>query len=178
MKKAFHRKLPGHPVAEQRGFTAAFVPLDRDSWTHGDGAETIHTLTQAFEVRKNQSHELYLGMDLRVLGDSMDDIRKVVKRLHAAGVTIIDATPGADTDIIDMLAAAQKRMRWNGDRRHQKNKGKRGGDAKRVAAEAKRNAIMSKDAVMRMKAHPKLTLRDCAHILGPAFSVATLRRNY
>lgn len=177
MKKAFHKRLPGHEVAEQRRLTIAKVPDEINSWTHGAGAETIHTLTNAFRVRK-APHELYLGMDLRVLVESMDDIRSAVKSLKAVGVTVFDLSHEKETDIIDMLATAQKAMRWNGDVRQQKRKGKKGGDAKKIAAEAKRNAIMSRDAVIRMVAHPKLTWKDCADILGPPFTLSTLQRNY
>lgn len=184
MKKAFHRNLPGHKAEEQRKLTIAKVPDILNSWTHGDGAETIHTLTAAFGARakdingKPLHHELYLGMDLRVLGDSMEDIRAAVKRLHKANVTIIDLTPDASQDMIDMLAVAQARMRWNGDRRQQRRKGAKGGTAKGNAMEAKRNAILARDIVLRMMAHPKLTVKDCAGILGSPFSESSLRRNY
>jgi hypothetical protein len=178
MKKAFHKKLPGHKVESQRELTLAKVPDDRDSWTHGDGVETIHTLVECFNERKGQSHELYLGMDLRVFGDSARDIHGVMESLAAAKVKVYDLShPDDDTDL-KMFTRAQSAMRWNGDRGKQKIKGKKGGDAKKAAAEAKRNAIMSREAVIRMKAHPKLTLKDCAAILGLPFSVSTLRRNY
>jgi hypothetical protein len=177
LRKAFHRKLPGHPVEEQRALTLADVPLEHDRWTHAEGSQTIHTLTRAFRLRRGK-HKLFLGMDLRVLADTLDDIRAAVKALHAASVTIIDKSHPDETDIIDMLARAQKSMRWNGDRRHQRRKGAKGGTAKGVAMEAKRNAILARDIVVRMKAHPKLTTKDCADILGPPFSIQTLNRNY
>lgn len=176
MKKAFHRRLYNNSVEDQRKLTAAIVTIDRESWTHGSGAETIHTLTDAFEMRP-ENHVLYLGADFRVLGETMKDIREAVKRLHKANVAIYDLSNPNDT-LLDSYNRAQVALRWNGDRRSQKNKGRKGGTAKGIALEAKRNSILARDIVIRMCAHPKLTLKDCAGILGAPFSESTLRRNY
>lgn len=177
MKKAFHRKLPGHPIEDQRKLTITKIPDERDSWSHGSGAETIHTLTESFKAR-TPPHELYLGMDIRVLGDSDKDIHAAVDVLTKAGVKITDLSNLEDDTVLKMYRRAQAASRWNGDRRRQKSKGAKGGKVMQKVMNEKRNAIMAKDVIIRLCAHPKLTWQDCADIMGPEFSVKTLQRNY
>lgn len=177
MKKSFHRSIPGHPAEQQFALTLRAVVDPKDMWTHGSGAETIHTLTNSFR-RREPPHELYIGMDSRVFGESMKDIREAIGALDALDVEIIDLSHPEDDTILKLYARAQDALRWNGDKRQQRSKGAKGGTAKGIAAQAKRDAIMARDAVVRLCAHPKLTWQDCSDILGPLFSVPTLQRNY
>lgn len=64
------------------------------------------------------------------------------------------------------------------DPRQAKRVGRKGGLAKGVAADAKRNAVMAEDIVQRLCEHSKLTWDDCAAILGKPWSATTLRRKF
>ncbi len=175
MKRAFHRNFPGHKAEDQRALTLAAVPAERDSFTQGCGFETVHTMIAGFRERGGP-HELYLGIDIRVLGESMKDIRDAMHRLEAYKVRVIDLSHPEDDTALKLYDRAQSKMRWSGDKRQQGRKGAKGGTAKGIAAAARREESASREVIVRLCAHPKLTWKDCAAILG--MSEATLIRNY
>ena len=175
MKLAFHRKLPGHSLEDQMAITRSIVSDDRYVWIDGRGAETVHTMTNTFRDRLGP-HFLYLGMDVRVLGDTQADITNAVHALGEYGVKIIDLSHPEDNTDLKLYRRAQDAMRWNGDRRQQKRKGSKGGSAKGAAAQARRDAQANRDLVIRLCAHPKLTWKDRAQISGICES--TLQRHY
>ena len=118
---------------------------------------------------------------MRVLGGSRVGIVARVRYLKSLGITPYDLDTG-ETDETELLNAAIQRI--NGarslrlDPRQPRRLGRKGGLAKGVAAQERRNSIMAEDIVQRICAHPKLNWEDRADILGLPWSESTLRRKY
>lgn len=170
MKKAFHRKLPSVSVEEQRSLTTKEVPDVRSSWVHGQGSETIAELIYTFGSHYGL-HELYIGADYRVFGETMFEIREAVKSLHKTNVKIIDLLHPEDT-LLDAYNRAQVGLRWCGDRKKQKRNGAKGGKCKGREAAARRNAAVSDDIAKRLCSLKELKWSKKAWVLGMAETTA------
>jgi hypothetical protein len=117
-----------------------------------------------------------------VLGASRVLIVARVRRLKELGIKPYDLDTG-ETDETELLNGAIAKI--NGQRalgedpRRPRRIGARGGLAKGVAAERRRNAVMHNDVVRRICTAPELNWKRRAEILGGApFSESTLRRLY
>lgn len=181
MKKAFHKKLVRCSVEAQRELTKEIIPDDRCSYVHGAGAECIEAVIASF-LNRPGPHELYLGSDLRVLGDSLDAIRKNYDALTGLNVRIIDLSNPGDITALQMYDRARKGMMWNGDRRRQKSKGKLGGKAKGDAKALRRLEVASSEEVfVRLWGLdvPGLTQKIKCWILGDSvWNPASAARHY
>lgn len=114
-----------------------------------------------------------------MLGSSRVVIVARVRELKARGITCFDLDTG-QTDETELLNAAIQKI--NGQRalgldpRRPRRMGERGGRAKGVAAQRRRDAILSQDIVRRICAAPELSWKRRAEILGPTFPETTIRR--
>lgn len=152
--------------------------MPRAIYVEGRGAETFDACLAQFRG----AGRLGLVGGLRVLGSSRVMIMARMRDLKARGVTCFDLDTG-EADEIELLNAAIQKI--NGQRalgedpRRPRRIGAKGGRAKGVAAQRRRDAIMNQDIVRRICMHPKLSWEDREAILGGApFSASTLRRLY
>lgn len=118
---------------------------------------------------------------LRVLGSNRKMIVERVRLLKAKGITPYDLDTGC-TDETELLDAAIRKLsgaRGMGeDPRRPRRIGRRGGEAKGIKAQARRNAILAEEIVVRLCNAPELSWARRAEILGPPWSATTLRRKY
>lgn len=160
--------------ADERKLTAAgFDPV----WRIGNQAEGLKPL---LGYPRGRYTIIGVAEDLRIIGDSRKAIFKKVRELKAEDINFLDIRDDCSDDLVLVERALAAKSSEAGMRNHctARRRGSKGGLAKKLAAEATRNAILARDIVMRLCSHPKLTKRDCAEILGPPFSLSTLIRNY
>jgi hypothetical protein len=164
----------------------AFGLTERIIYMDKNGAENIDTCINSFrretpEDRFGGALLVVPGEDIRLFGEGRKAISKITDRLERLQIKLLniahqeDVTYSAHNDRASTAIAAQ---RFKGNRRAARRAGSSGGLAKKANAAAKRDALMREDIVRRMVTHPKLTINDCAGILGEGFSAATLRRCY
>lgn len=173
MKKAYHRKLPKISVEAQRNGTMAAVPNERDAYTLGVGAENVPAMIEAFRGRPG---EVYLGADARVLGFNFAEVRAALDTLTAAGLKVIDLTHPEDDTPLKLLERCRAAFQWNGDRRHQRRKGAKGGSEKGARAKARRNELFHDDIGIRLCGIKEITWDVKEYVLG--VPKATLKRHY
>lgn len=173
MKKAYHRKLPKISVEAQREETIVPVPFDRDSYTLGVGAETVSSMVESFRGRPG---EVYLGADARVLGFNFAEVREALDLLTAKGIKVIDLTHLEDDTPLKLLERCRAAFQWNGDRRHQRRKGAKGGSEKGARAKARRNELFHDDVGIRLCGIKEITWDVKEYVLG--VPKATLKRHY
>lgn len=117
-----------------------------------------------------------------MLGASRVLIVARVRHLKSLGIQPYDLDTG-ETDETELLNAAIAKI--NGQRtlgidpRRPRRIGAKGGRAKGIAAEQRRNSILQNEVVRRICIAPELNWKRRAEILGGApFSESTLRRLY
>ena len=150
---------------------------EREIYQLGHGAETFEACLNSYRGLEGW---IVIPSDARDLGSNKRVISEAVSELEKGKIRILSLThPEDDTyaAIIQRGHVAISNSRFT-DPHKARSQERWGGEAKGSAAAAKRNAVMADEAVRRLCAHPKLTLSDCAEILGPLFSESTLRRNY
>lgn len=180
--RGFVRKLPKLPVDEQRAKLAADGV--KIIYEYGKDAEDIDGCLMAFRKRGGI---IKIAADLRVFGDTQDEITEAVSKCEEAGVTIRDIAHPELKTVSKQQRYAFGRIafmrRWDGDRRRAGRTGSEGGKAKAVVAAAKRAERVPDDTICRLigvvEAGKVLTWRYLEWALGgKPFSVGTLRRHY
>jgi len=139
------------------------------------------SLAAAIASFRGEGGELMIAADLRIFGTKRKEILAVTDKIEAAGIKIVDVRePKASlSKLIDFaLSKTAGDQRWAGAKRTAKVTGRRGGKRKAEVQELRRAAVAHEDVVRRLCECEKLSWRDRAAILGPPFSVATLRRRY
>lgn len=161
---------------QHQAAVTAGIP-ERNIYVEGRGAETFETCLASFRA----GGTLALIGGLRVLGTSRKVIVDRVLALKAKGVIPYDLDTG-ERDETKLLNAAICKI--NGGRalgedpRHARRIGGKGGTAKGVKSQERRNAIMAEAIVGRLWRFPKATGREVAEILSAPWSESTLRRKY
>jgi hypothetical protein len=173
MKKAFHRKLLKISVEDQRAITSTVVPDERNSYTLGVGAEGLPAIIKSFRDRPG---EIYLGADARVLGFNFAEVRAALDELTAKNIKVIDLSHMGDDTPLKLLERCRAAFQWNGDRRHQKRKGSKGGVEKGNQAKIRRSESFHDDIGFRLCGLKKLTWNEKEYVLG--VPKATLIRHY
>lgn len=178
MKKGWVRKLWGYPADTQEKNLINAGVLERHVYVDGRGAEDFPALLRALRA----GDELCIAADLRVFGESRHQILLITGQLEDQNVKIDDVVHPEDKRFTDKLDRAltelAKYARWKGSKASAKRTGRSGGIEKRKAYEQRRDAVVAPGVIERLVNHPKLTWQDCADILGPPFSIASLRRHY
>lgn len=179
MKKAFVKKVWGHPVDTQIQRCLDFGIPDKDIWVDGRNKESLPGFLN--NLRRGGSDEVYVAADLRVFGQGRKAILGITdqieeKRIPIRSVLFPEKRFSALLD--DALHEIAKYSRKLGGDKTAKKDGRRGGIEKRKAYVQRRDAVAAPGVIERMVNHPKLTWLDCEIILGPPFSVASLRRHY
>ena len=180
MAKALVRKLWGHPVDAQivRLKEYAEIPIrDRDIYVDGRGAESFEALVQSL---RPGDRVVYIAADLRVFADGMQQILGKTAVLETKGVRLCDVRDDKATlsQLIDRtrVELAKNARKMTG--KEAERTGRKGGIQKRKAYEVRRAEAAPPDLIQRIVDHPKLTWRVAAELLGPPFSVASLRRHF
>lgn len=143
----------------------------------GRNKETLDHALATFR----QGGELMIAADLRIFGSKRKDILAVTDRIEAAKVRIVDVRdPKASlSKLIDIaISKTAGDARKLGKGKTVKAAGRRGGKRKGEMQELRRAAVAHEDVVRRICEAPELSWRRRAEILGPPFSVATLRRKF
>lgn len=180
--RGFVRKLPKITVDAQREkIAAAGVKI---IYEIGKGAEDLDHCLMAFRRRGGIIKH---AADLRIFGDTQDEITEAVSKCERAKVQIVDILhPELDT-ISKQQKYAFGRIafmrRWDGDKRKARNTGREGGKAKAIVAAARRAERANDDTVRRLlwiaESRQVLTWRLLEWVLGgKPFSMATIRRHY
>lgn len=176
MRKGWARDLRKNPVETQAQRLVEFGIPAKDLYV--DGACTLADMLKA--LRKGD--ELYVAADLRVFADGRKAILGITDQLEERGIAFHDIAHPEDKSLSRKLdratAEIAKFARFRGSSKEAKRTGRKGGKAKGVVFLERRAAVARDDVVRRLCEHPKLTWQDCADILGPPFSSATLRRLY
>lgn len=180
--RGFVRKLPKIPVDEQRErLKAVGVKI---IYEFGTGAEDLDNCLMAFRKRGGI---IKIAADLRVFGDTQDEITEAVSKCEEAGVAIVDIAHPELKTVSKQQRYAFGRIafmrRWDGDRRRAGRTGSEGGKAKAVVAKAKRAEQVPDGVIGRLlwvvESGQVLTWRLLEWVLGgKPFSVGTLRRHY
>ena len=164
-------------AGEQHQAAMAAGILERNIYVEGRGAETFEACLASFRA----GGTLGLVGGLRVLGTARKIIVERVLALKAKGIVPYDLETG-ERDETKLLNAAICKI--NGGRalgensRHAANIGGKGGKAKGVKSQERRNAIMAEAVIGRLWRFKKATGREIVEILGAPWSESTLRRKY
>lgn len=167
----FLKATEQHQAAIDAGKDARMI------YVEGRGAETFETCVASFR----DGGRLCLVGGLRVLGSSRTTIVERVRILKSKGIIPYDMDTGL-TDETELLNAAIQKI--NGaralgeDPRRPRRMGAKGGIAKGMAAQKRRNDILRDAIIQRICAAPELTWTRRAEILGEGFSESTIRRLY
>lgn len=178
MEKGWVRKLWGHPIDAQIKLLKDYGLRDREIYVEGRGAEDFDALLKSL---RGGTDILFIAADLRVFGDGRKEILGKTALLEARGVRVCDVRDenAKFSALLDRaLAEVAKYNRWKGSKASAKRTGRQGGLEKRKAYDERRGAVASPGVIQRVVDHPKLTWQDAADILGPPFSVASLRRHF
>lgn len=138
------------------------------------------SLSDALVALRNGG-ELLIAADLRIFGSKRKEILAVTARLETSNIKLVDVrNPKATlSELIDIgIGKTAGDARRLGKGKTIKAAGRRGGKRKGEVQELRRAAVAHEDVVRRLCECPKLSWRDRAAILGPPFSVATLRRKF
>ena len=130
---------------------------------------------------RDQGGTLGLCGGLRVLGASRKSIVERVQLLKRKKITPYDLDTGGrdETALLDIaLRKINGGRALKEDPRVPRRIGRKGGLAKGLKAQAKRDALLAEDIVIRLWRHPKLNGEDVAKILGEPWSETTLHRKY
>lgn len=145
-------------------------------FTSGEGAES---LDEAVYKQRGRRGTLVIAGIGRVLGETKGAVIAAANKIERAGLKMLDiaaseiVTISGHIDRALAFVAGAARMKSN---RRAKRIGARGGEAKGVAAAARRNAILAHEIVLRLCDAPELSIKRVAELLGPPFSASTLRR--
>jgi hypothetical protein len=146
-------------------------------WMRGRQSESVDWAISYFRGRPGI---LTVANDLRVFGPTRKEIFARTAELARRGITLRDVRqPDANMSELEHKAlVAMSASCGTKNHRQARRRGSIGGLAKKASQEAKRNALLNRDIVMRLCAHPKLTWADRAEILGEPFSISSLQRHY
>lgn len=150
-------------------------------WLKGRGAESLAHCLQAFRDRKGR---LTIAADLRVLCNKPEprrpDIVAALAAMERRGILVLDVRYQHEThaQLQDRAFKAVANARFTTNKRKAKREGAKGGLAKGIAAQARRNARVADDIVERLCSLEKLTWKECAWVLGGGFSAASLNRQF
>jgi hypothetical protein len=175
--KVYCDHTPFCGVKEQEAAALKAGRSPRDIFVEGRGAETFLACVEAIRGRGT----LGLVGGLRVFGGSRKLVMEKVRVLRERGITPYDLQTGVD-DQAELLHQAITKIAgaraMQNNRHYPKRIGRRGGMAKGVAHQKRRNDQIDEEIVKRLCAHPNLSWGDCALILGKGFSESSLRRLY
>lgn len=178
MKRGWVRKLWGAPVDTQVQRLIESGVQERVIYVDGRDAEDFPALVRALRP----GDEVCIAADLRVFGESRREILGITGQLEDLKIKIIDFAHPEDKRFTDQLDRALSELakynRWKGSRAGAKAMGRRGGHGKRKAYEEKRNGVARSDVIQRLVDSPGMTWQRAADILGPPFSVGSLRRHF
>jgi hypothetical protein len=146
-------------------------------WMRGRQSESIDWAISYFRGRPGI---LTVANDLRVFGPTRKEIFARTAELSRRGITLRDVRqPDANMSELEHKALiAMAASCGTKNHRQARRRGSIGGLAKKASQEAKRNALLNRDIVLRLCAHPKLTWADRSEILGEPFSISSLQRHY
>lgn len=148
-------------------------------WMRGRGHESLDEAI--YDLRLDEPGDrasLAIVGDLRMFGETNDDIADRIDEIEDLGVTLIDIEHPEDSHV-KIGNRARKTLhaaRPMPSSRVAKRRGSLGGKAKAAMAELARAIRCAPDIVQRLCDHAALTWDDCAEILGPPFSKSTLQR--
>lgn len=177
MDKVYCCKIPFISATEQHQAAIAAGKPERSIYVEGRGAETFEVCVAQFRA----GGTLGLCGGLRVLGASRTIIVERTLFLKSKGITPYDLDTGERDEIKLLNAAIQKingARALHDDPRHARRIGGKGGTAKGIKAQERRDAILHEEIVQRLWGCQKLTAKDVAAILHPTFSESTLRRKF
>lgn len=178
MKKAFVKKLWGHPVETQIQRLHEMSIPDKGIWVDGRNQEDLEGFLNSL---RRGVDEVYIAADLRVFGRGRKEILGITDKIEEREVPLRSALfPNKRLSALldDALHEIAKYARKLGSDKTAKQDGKLGGIRKRKSYEERRDAVAAPGVIERLVNHPKLTWDDCELILGPPFSVGSLRRHY
>lgn len=178
MKRGWVRKLWGYPVDTQVKALIESGVTERAIYVDEREAEDFPALVQSLRP----GDEVCIAADLRVFGVNRSEILGITGQLEDLKIKIVDVAHPEDKRFTDKLDRAlhelAKYNRWKGSKANAKATGRQGGRRKAEAYEQRRDAVASKAVIQRLVDHPRLSWEDAADILGPPFSVGSLRRHY
>lgn len=176
--KVYCCAIPFNNASQQHQAAISAGKPPRSIYVEGRGSETFESCIEHFRGPGT----LGLCGGLRVLGTSRKAIVDRVLMLKERGIIPYNLDTG-ERDEIKLLDEAICKIAGARALREEPKRpirqGRKGGKAKGVAAQIKRDEKFREDVVMRLCQHPKLTWEDCEKIMGGApFSASTLRRKY
>lgn len=164
-------------ATEQHQAALDYGKHERNIYVEGRGAETFETCLASFRA----GGTLGLVGGLRVLGTTRKAIMDRVEALKAKGIAPYDLETG-ETDGMKLLNAAISKIHGGKalgeSSRHAASIGSKGGRAKGIYSQERRNAILAEAIVARLWRAAELTTRRIAEILGPPWSASTLQRKF
>lgn len=163
-------------LAGEAKLLAAGIPKEM-IWRRGD---QMACLDHALRYFRQRPGILAVVDDLRIFGESRRAIIAQQHDLKARGILVLDVVTN-DNDELSLLDRALKALSSSaGMRNHRtaRRRGAKGGEAKGIAAQMRRNARVADDIVERLCSLPQLTWKLCAWVLGEGFSAASLNRHY
>lgn len=140
----------------------------------------LHALEFALRYPRGRETILVVAEDLRIFGESRKAIIAQQQALKARGIIVLDvvANDNGELSLLDRALKALSSSAAMRNHRTARRRGARGGVAKGVAAQVRRNARVADDIVQRLCSLPQLTWKLCAWVLGEGFSAASLNRHY
>lgn len=158
---------------EQALHDAGFDPV----WRIGNQKEGLKPL---LGYPRGRYTVIGVAEDLRIIGDSRKAIFAKVRELKAANINFLNIRTNCSDELvlIELAQVAISKQAGMKNHRTARRRGRKGGEAKRVAAEDKRNAVMHSDAVWRFVHESGLSLKRLAYLLGPPYNPAALSRHF
>lgn len=162
---------------EEEARLLAFGVQPQHIWQIGREHETFAWMLRFIRERACQ---ILVACDFRIFGKSRAQILNSLRDCEEVGASVRDVTNPGDgfTGSLKRALVAIANARFTTNPRKARRLGALGGTAKGEAAKAERAAILADAIIRRLCVFHKLTLADCAKILGSPFSVSTLKRNY
>lgn len=150
---------------------------DKEIWLDGRQAEDLERCLASFRGRPGV---LMIAPNLTVFADSRKGVAAMMDRLVKAKIKVVDVVHPQDETVPAMMHRADVAIAHSGlcDRRTARKRGRRGGEAKGVAAIQRREGLVPTAFVQRVVEHPEVPWRIKMEILGPGFSKSTLRRHH
>ena len=177
MAKAFVRKITGHPIDAQLARLKAFGIKDRDIYVEGRGAETFDAMRQTLRPTDTL---VYVAADLRVFGNGRKEILGKTRLLEEKNVGICDVrdVTASFSEIMDLTLSELAKYNRRMDSKEAERTGRKGGIQKRKAYEVYRAEVAREDVIQRLVDAPGMTWKLAAKILGPPFSISSLRHHF
>ncbi len=161
---------------DQEAALKGYGVAPKSIWMDGRGAENFVRCLSSYRGRPGM---LILAHDLRVFGSTKKAVSAAMADLEKAQIRVMDISHPEDTTIASLVQRANVALsNTNMDRRTARRRGAQGGIGKGRTARENRNSAVPDDFVRRVVAHPDVPWRVKIDILGPPFTISTLRRHF